>query len=334
MICQATRTEPATITVPSQSPDGPYHLCVSAAERLNDFALRPMEWFNLAAIHGPFEFLLHDDFYTEDGHADQPKRAVVDAEKFPCPTLQECAPDALRLLDFAITRWWLEDDVVREFQRHDGALLELIAGRFDRTKNGFIQCRLAAIAGRALGQRAAEWFRRVTAGMSVEDRLAMLNAGYACLPPMDGIEAAKQALACVPAARLFSECLLLARFRDASVLDWMESNVQDPLTHQWGDLAAASGLDWDRAARWLKGGRPLSLVALDALIVCAGPQRNQAMLIQRMDLRLQNAPSARTLETAVTEYAKHDKVLRVERAVAQILKSLGSICRSDQDRQV
>jgi hypothetical protein len=69
--CQATKTEPAEVEVESHSPDGPYRLCKVAADRLKSLSLRPLEWFNLAAIHGPLEFYLHDDFYDEDGTAVQ-----------------------------------------------------------------------------------------------------------------------------------------------------------------------------------------------------------------------------------------------------------------------
>ena len=73
MLCQATGIEEATVEVGSRAGEGPYRVCAGAAGRLETRSLRPREWFNLAVIHGPFEFLLHDDFYSEDGEACQPK---------------------------------------------------------------------------------------------------------------------------------------------------------------------------------------------------------------------------------------------------------------------
>jgi hypothetical protein len=51
-------------------------------------------------------------------------------------------------------------------------------------------------------------------------------------------------------------------------LDWIERTIAQPklVAAFWGELAAKSGLTWPRAQRWLTSGRPLSLVALDALI--------------------------------------------------------------------
>lgn len=322
MICQATRSKRATVTVPSQSPDGPYHLSADAAERLRAFALRPVEWFNLAVIHGPFEFYLHDDFYTEQGDACQPEREVLDAALFPCPTLDDCSSDAPRLLDFALTRWWLESDVVSALREHEATLLELIEGRFNQTKNEFFHFRLVEVAGTLFGEQSAEWFRSVLSGMPAPIRLGMLYSGYWCLPPVEGLSAALQALSDIPPTKLASVCMVLAQFQSPIVLDWIEANVHDPLTRQWGDLAAASGIDWARTAKWLQNGRPLSLVALDALVVCAGPRPGASLLIRKLNPRLQYPASASVIEAAVTDYARRDRVPRVEGAVNRILAAL------------
>lgn len=322
MICQASRSERATVTVPSQSPDGPYHLSAAAAERLQLLALRPLEWFNLAVIHGPFEFYLHDDFYTEEGEACQPKCEVVDAPLFPCPTLGDSSSDAQRLLDFAVTRWWLKSDVVSALRVHEAQLLELISARFDRTESDFLQSRLAEIAGEVLGQRSASWFRSILAGKPVTGRLGMLHAGHRCLPPAEGVATSIEALSPVPPTKLVHECLVLAHFQDSMVLDWIEANVHEPLTHPWGDLAAASGIDWARVDKWLQAGRPLSLVALDAMVVCAGPPPGASMLIRKLNPRLRSPAPVPVIEAAVADYAKRDRVPRVESAVNRILAAL------------
>lgn len=330
MICQATRSESATVTLPSQSPDGPYRLSAGAAYRLEHLSLRPLEWFNLAVIHGPFEFYLHDDFYTEDGEARQPKDDVVDAALFPCPTLDDCSTDAVRLLDFALTRWWLKEETVGRLQTHEVGLPELVQGRFNQTRNGFIRYRLAEVAGEVLGRRSAVWFRSVLGEMPEQDRLSLLSAGHRCLPVEEGLATAMDALAHVPPSRLTQESLVLAKFRDTRVLDWIEANVHDPLTHQWGDLAAASGIDWARAAKWLHSGRPLSLVALDALVVCSGPRPGASLLIRKMNPRLRAPAPANAIEADLTAYAKRDPVPRVEGVVKRLLADLPAlIARSE-----
>lgn len=330
MICQASRSESATVTLPSQSPDGPYRLSAGAAYRLEHLSLRPLEWFNLAVIHGPFESYLHDDFYTNQGEACQPKDDVVNAALFPCPTLDDCSTDPVQLLDFAITRWWLEQETVRQLLAHKADLPELVQGRFNQTRNGFIRYRLAEVAGEALGEGSAVWFRSVLGEVPEQDRLSLLHAGHRCLPAEEGLAIAIEALSRVPRSRLTQESFVLANFRDTRILDWIEANVHDPLTHQWGDLAAASGIDWARAAKWLHSGRPLSLVALDALVVCSGPRSGASLLIRKMNPQLRAPAPARVIEAELNAYARRDPVPRVEGMVKRLLEDLPAlISRSD-----
>lgn len=332
MLCQATRSEPATVTLPSQSPDGPYRLCEDAAERLQLRALRPLEWFNLAVVHGPDEHELHDDFYTEKGEACQPYCDVVDAELFPCPSLKDCAGDLSTLIDFAITQMLLKPRVTRCFRPYRGHLLDAIRDRSAQTKNVCIQLTLAQVAGEVLGPTSAEWFQQALARFSIEDRLLLLHSGRKCVAPTVGIELCERALAELPVKRLAHECRIFAPYQDASVLDWIEANISDPLVDSWGDVAAASQLDWGRAQRWLSGGRPLSLVALDALVVFVMPPADWRL--RRMDPqpRMAHVPPADVMEAAHTAYAKLDPVPRVECAVEFIIASLAATSSDGSDR--
>jgi hypothetical protein len=60
----------------------------------------------------------------------------------------------------------------------------------------------------------------------------------------------------------------LIGFRSDRTLDWIEASHFAPVVESWGRLAALSQFDWPRAVKWLRQGRPLSLVALDALKFC------------------------------------------------------------------
>jgi len=63
-LCQACHSSKVDVEIPTAAePDAEhYRLCVACADRLESFALRPGEWFNLTVIHGPFTYHLHDDF--------------------------------------------------------------------------------------------------------------------------------------------------------------------------------------------------------------------------------------------------------------------------------
>lgn len=93
-LCDACRQAPQETLIDethSSGPYWPYRLCFACARRLTTYSLRPLEWFHLAAIHGPGEFFLHNDFYSEDGEAQQPKAVVVEPDRWPIPKLAEAS---------------------------------------------------------------------------------------------------------------------------------------------------------------------------------------------------------------------------------------------------
>src|SRR6185295_2208136 len=86
--CEACKAAQVQSIVESDDPTSPFAVCSACAHRLRTFSLRPLEWYNLVCSHSPYEFLLHDDFFDDDGTACQPEEDVVDAELFPAPTLE------------------------------------------------------------------------------------------------------------------------------------------------------------------------------------------------------------------------------------------------------
>src|SRR5258708_7754419 len=71
-LCQACQRTPVEVVVEEDDPTQPYRVCRACARRLHLHSLRPLEWFNLAAVHGQAKYLLHDDFYWDNGIAQQP----------------------------------------------------------------------------------------------------------------------------------------------------------------------------------------------------------------------------------------------------------------------
>ncbi len=78
MNCESCKANKATIDEFFDENEIPYRLCWSCRKRLVNYALRPLELFNLVAIHG-HAYYLHDDFYDHDtGVATQPEIAVLE----------------------------------------------------------------------------------------------------------------------------------------------------------------------------------------------------------------------------------------------------------------
>jgi len=62
MKCESCKIKEYEVKEPSGEGQNPYFLCKECQFRLLNRALRPLEFFNLASIHGDTP-LLHDDFY-------------------------------------------------------------------------------------------------------------------------------------------------------------------------------------------------------------------------------------------------------------------------------
>jgi hypothetical protein len=116
----------------------------------------------------------------------------------------------------------------------------------------------------------------------------------------------------------------LEHARTPLALDWIERVVgqQKSVSRAWGSLAAKSYLDWPRLKQWLEGGRPLSLVALDALHYIAHYRGKMG----QSSVVLGEAPATGELTSALQVYAARDPVPRVTDMVAGLQTDIDVIC--------
>lgn len=141
------------------------------------------------------------------------------------------------------------------------------------------------------------------------------------------LELALELIARVPPEHRPGEVLhALSRFNDPGVLNWMEKHAAEPLTHEWGTVAAVNGIDWPRAERWLARGHPLGRVALDALAACRpyDPETMSGVLRDRR-LKIAGAPSPRAVQMALERYTVKDGSKAVRETVDTILRNLERI---------
>ena len=273
--CQACRLRPAEheILLETEKELGPYKLCQPCAHRLDKLSLRPLEWFNLAAIHGPSRYHLHDDFYDEDGIAYQPDEPMENPEKFPMPSLSEIKTDLERLVDMVMSRWFysrfLTPDLASAVDEPDqSALLESLQRRVIECHNPCIEASAYCVAAVNLKAFAGEWIRTRETNHSPECFNAWSHACAACLPFNEGFSRVTAILALKPFKHPNQLLAPLFYFRGDPVLDWLEDNIKEPITEDWGRAAALAGISWPRISTWLAKGRPFSLVGLDALNTC------------------------------------------------------------------
>jgi len=296
----------------------PYRICEACHDRLMARALRPVEWYNLAKRHCWSQYLLHDDFYDEDGTASQPEHDVVDAASRPAPQLSEVAGDPEKLLDYSITRWHLEDATKSAWQTLPAeAVLPAISTRFTGTGNQNIRSACLEVAALTQGESGADFIRYCWGEYPSVDLISLAQASAACLPFREGFDRVCGALAEIEGSQQRDSMFALSYFRSTEALDWIERTVFEPITESWGYLAAASDLDWPRIEAWLGTGRPLSLVAIDALRSIVRPM---TLFLREHSPTLRDQPTPETFSTVLTEYMKRDPVPRVQQRIQGLLE--------------
>lgn len=265
--CQACETAKATERFDPADDLEPYQLCSPCLNRLEAYALRPIECYNLLARYGNYRHHLHDDFYDEDCIASQPLVEVAGSSQFAAPKLPDVASDAHKLVRYSLTRWSLDAATRDAFRKHPPrAVLEIISP-LATSENWLFKVKCLELCGDVIGPMASGIV------LSLRDRGSGNAAFYAwaaavalCFAEDEGFRLVCEALEAElpqPSPRA------LVWFRSSKTLDWMEQRVpKNEITSNWGEVAAYSQLSWDRARTWLERGRPLNLVAVDALKTC------------------------------------------------------------------
>ena len=312
LLCQACRQRPVAEDVGDDDPLEPYRVCRDCGDRLRRRALRPIEWFNLAAVHGWTKFLLHDDFYDQDGSACQPDIDDYSTAGMPAPTLEMCARSLERLIDYSITRWYLGAEDFAAFRPlGPSAVLAELRGRAEAGNRHVLKVALELCAN-VVGSPAAPWVRAQFERACRDGALFVwAEAAAKCLPAPEGLHKTIAALRPLHGRELQDGLVALAWFRSREVLDWIESNAPlQNVSASWGLLAALSDLDWSRAQDWLARRRPLSLIALDALATYI-PRQGQAPMVNLIKPMLKRCPDRSMIERALRAYAAEDAAPRV-----------------------
>ncbi|MEK5310147.1 hypothetical protein [Bacillus sp. FSL R5-0439] len=130
----------------------------------------------------------------------------------------------MSLLDFSITRWFLEDDVIVALKQHDQQrILDAVQSRFDQTHHVEVKSRMLEITADVLGTSAAGWVRELL-DLADEEFLYQLSwAAASSLPVDEGLQRILEKLKSVSEKELPLEAFIcLHRFRSNKILDWME----------------------------------------------------------------------------------------------------------------
>ena len=325
MKCESCQIKNIEIEESSAGGNGPYRLCRACHERMLNYALRPLEFFNLAAIHGPV-FYLHDDFYDDrTGVALQPKTKVVHAVSFPFPDLADIKGDVHKLVDYACVPYSMPAEVIDLLKVHDKeAILRYIQDK--ASYNGAIRGRAYQIAGKVLQSTARQWISKEWDNRKEGELPIFAEAMAKCLPFEQAFGLVTAEIEVSAANSFAGNGMALMYFESRQTLEWIEKISPQIInvSTNWGTLSAASQFSWDIAHNWLDIGRPLSLIALDALVFCTtrGERHNQHLwLVENPPTLIDGAPSS-IITATITEYLQKNNVPRTKSAVAQIIHNL------------
>ncbi len=323
--CQSCEREPAVVTESRDNVEAPYLLCRGCQGRLLSRSLRPSEWFNLSSHFGWWQFLLHDDFYDEDGSASQPEQDVIDAASHPSPMLAEVSRDPSRLLGYTMTRWSIDERLSAAWcQLPHASVLDAIQETFVQAPNSGVRSTCLDVAAIALKSSGSSFVKNVWLSHQKGVELTSLfRASAACLPLEEGFRLACAALDALSTREQRDAKVALSYFQSPLALRWIETHAAEPTTEDWGHLAAASCMSWRDVVSWLEFGRPLSLIAIDALRAIAEPR---TPLLRAMSPALLAPPRQAELISVLTAYETADPVPRVRQRIATLRQLQHRLC--------
>lgn len=325
MKCESCNIRKIDVEALADEGQNPYRLCIPCRDRLSNLALRPLEFFNLTAIHG-HSFHLHDDFYDYDtGKATQPEIEVVGADTFPFPDFEQIKNDLNGLIDFSFVQYFTDDFVISQLQTFDKN--EVLKRIDEKVKyNRAISYKAYEIVGKVVGRNAEEWVKTEWTNRQENELQIFAEAIAKCLEFYEAFEIITKELENGDDKFLSENVSALLYFQSAETLNWIEkisSRIKN-ISSSWGQLAASSQFSWDKADKWLTRGRPLSLVALDALIFCTttGERLNQSLWMRELNPKLIRSPSPEFIAGRLQDYVSTDSVPRTKNSVNTIVENL------------
>ncbi len=325
MKCESCNTRAVEVEEYSDKGQAPFRLCSPCRDRLLNVALRPLEFFNLAAIHG-HGYYLHDDFYDYDtGEATQPHAEVADADQFPFPKFDQIKNDLNQLIDFSFVQYFTDEFVIKALQQFDPLkVLERLQEKV--AYNRAINYKAYEMAEKVVGKAAGAWIKQEWSNRREGELGIFAEAMVNCLNFGEAFEILTNELEQKDDRFLTENFLTLRYFKNSQTLDWIEKvcNRISNVSFNWGELAASSQFSWQRAEKWLAMGRTLSLIALDALIYCTvnGERLNESLWMRELNPRLIDNPQPEVVAKRLHEYLLTDSVPRTKNAVNHIIHNL------------
>lgn len=319
--CQSCNQKPVEIIDSQDNEHFPYQLCSACHDRLINRALRPLEYFNLVSKHG-LTYCLCDDFYSTKGDAGHPEILFVHDEELNFPEFDSVQKDLEALIDYAIVLLEIDDSILLALKKFDrSSILSSFKRRIN--ENHMLGYKIYDLSAKILGSFAAEWIRNELRHRGNHKLTIYVQSLAMCLPVDEGFNFYVGELNKIEnLSELINQMMGLIHFRSELTLDWIESNIKRiiNISQHWGYLVVASKFTWQKAESWLNSGRPLSIVALDALANCAvtSETMNSTLWLKNNPQKLINPEEIGVMNSALQNYQKTDNAKRIRDNIAFI----------------
>ena len=221
-----------------------------------------------------------------------------------------------------VKRWFIKDELIEQMMYYSGEVwLPIFENRLPKLQSNDHMNTLFHLTGHLLKDLGSDFIRKHWEKWSEETFRGLTFAAIHCLPLIEAYGLVTEKLGQMDQRERLICKFVLGWFENRRVLKWIEENVVSPIDVSWGALAARSQFDWEHLEKWLTLGRPISLVALDALGFClTTPKATDGHQYKP----LMNAPTDVIFKDVLERYRKSDPVVRVRRTIDSLLsKSTG-----------
>ena len=230
-------------------------------------------------------------------------------------------------LDEVLRREWIDQDSISALRQFPpDVLLLALRQRFAETDSLLVQGNILDVCADVLGETAGPWIREVADGPISNMITRPFCRALAHCVGDDGFAIATAKLANESAHQLPLTAHALLEFDEKlQILDWIEERLHAPnqaARADWGQLAAIAGIKWQRVAVWLDRGKPLSLVALDALNFCWDYGAGIGGWLNTYKPKLLAPADDETMRARLLKYAEDNPTPRVTRRVTEIMEHL------------
>ena len=221
-----------------------------------------------------------------------------------------------------VKRWFVENELIEQMMYYPAEVwLPIFEKCLPKLHNNDHMNTLFHLAGYVLKNLGTDFIRKHWGKWSEETFRGLTFAAIHCLPLKEAYGLVTDKLGQMDQRERLICKFVLGWFENRLVLKWIEENVVSPIDVSWGALAARSQFDWEHFEKWLTLGRPISLVALDALGFCLttprAPDGHQYK-------PLINTPTEVYLKNVLENYRKLDPAVRIRRTIEFLMsKSKG-----------